>query len=515
MARPSDNELFPNVAWQLLLPDYAPSAIEALGPSAPRLAATSGSHSRLRGGHRRVALVGADDVNGLSAIPLADADHPADVGYLEAPWPRRISTRELRRQLDTDAYHAVGLYSVSPAPDRWQATWWIPTGEPHVVRFVAGQLHTSRASIRNWRELPQRLVAGLAQMRPQLVAGHPWLLHPQRPQLACAVLTRFGADVRRARIPEVARTAAKHLGLPPSTPAQVAVQVGGSSTDQPILFAFYEGAPNPSVVVKAPTRSEEIEATTHEAEMYRHLAAVAPRLAGIPRSMEIMPDGPSLLVGQTFVPGPPVTRIVTGKTFAALAERVTDWLIDLGVATRTPVDRGWSRELAASALESMGRMVDPTRVAPGLLTLLADAVAGDGVSFTVCQHNDFGPWNIHLDPAEGLGVIDWADARTSGPPVFDLIYFLTHLGLCAADGYGFERRGRVVNAMLDPDTAEGQTIERCLARYGAALGINHDDLRRLRLLTWILKFTGEASERRASSLYLELLHHELGFRPPS
>ena len=509
MLKSGENELFPNTAWQLLLPDVTPLALETIGPASPRLAAPIALHQGSGSPSHRLAIVAADDFDDLRLDHLPGVPEPVDVAYLEAPLPRLQSVNELRQQLVHRGFSAHALYSVSPAPDRWQTTWWIPVGHADQARFVADRLHTGRRAVRNWREGPQRLTAAVTTWRPSAVAERPWLLHPQRPQHVCVVATRDGGPAGHDCMPDLARRAAMSLGRPPDTPAQVVLRVGGSSTDQPIMFVFLAGAATPSVVVKAPTRSEEIEATTREAALYTHLARLAPNLSGIPRSVNIQRQRPPLVFGQNFVPGLPLTRFATKQNFAQLADRVTTWAIDLALATRAQMDEGWQQGVVVSALRAMKPLVDGSTGGSDMLQQLDQALGEAVASFSVCHHNDFGPWNIHLDDAKGIGVVDWADARTSGPPLCDLVYFLTHLGLCTADAYAPRRRSRVIAGLLDRESNEGSIAHRSLTRYCEALDIGAMDLKRLRLLTWVLKYVGETPERREGSLYLELLDREL------
>lgn len=508
MARHADNELFPSTAWRLLLPTIDPARVRIVGrPDWP--SATPFEPSSAESAEPEADIVLGFGLGRSILRRVAKIAGPGDLVCLESVWARPRGTRVLRRRLEALGYDIAAIYSLSPAPDRWQVSWWLPVGGAAASRHVVGERRETATGRGGWRGAPQRLGTAVAAARPRLAAHHPWILHPHRPQRLCVVARRSGGAGEKTGAPALARRALADLGLGQDLEPTVSMRVGGSSTDQPIQFVFLPEHATPTVVIKAPTRSEEIEATTHEARVHGHLEACAPALRSVPRPVDVGATGDVIAFGQTFVPGSPLTRLVTTTSFESLAEAGTDWLIGLARATRSPVDPAWYRDFGIEALAAASPILDEVHGLAGLAPRIAPALLAIGASATVCQHNDAGPWNIHLDPEAGIGVIDWADARIAGPAATDLIYFLTHLALCAADAYGLDRRGAVLRRLLDERTREGRTADRCLRRYAAALDLSAGDIRGLRLLTWVLKVGGEAPERWEHSLYVELLRHEV------
>jgi hypothetical protein len=83
-------------------------------------------------------------------------------------------------------------------------------------------------------------------------------------------------------------------------------------------------------------------------------------------------------------------------------------------------------------------------------------------------------------------LLDWESAEPDGLPGMDLVYFLAN---CAFVLDGAIESGRTVESygrMLDPSTPYGRVAAESFERYCDALGVDSEDLRRIRLLCWIV-----------------------------
>jgi hypothetical protein len=108
------------------------------------------------------------------------------------------------------------------------------------------------------------------------------------------------------------------------------------------------------------------------------------------------------------------------------------------------------------------------------------------------EHRDFAPWNVVIDPAGRLSVLDWESSHhgVAGP---DLIYFLTHLTFYRDGLLGRRRRPptmeafrRAYRAAWDPCTPSGRTNVACLTAYARGVHVDRAALKALRLFTWLV-----------------------------
>ncbi|MDH4279576.1 MAG: aminoglycoside phosphotransferase family protein [Acidimicrobiia bacterium] len=457
-----------------------------------------------RADDRPVDLVVADSPDAATLAAVAELLDPTTTAYLEFDWPRHRSYGALRHRLGRAGLPVTTLYSISPGRHRWAATWWIPVDSPRAARFIAAQLTPSGSRSANPVDRLRRHLLTRWQRNPDPVARRPWLLHPSRRQ-------RLGVVIGGPRIGDSGeRTTATIM------------KIGGSSTDQPILFEFglrpgpVSGASTgpagePDVVIKVPQRAEEIEASRREAEVLTNLARLDPPVSLIPRAVDPRRYRAAGLqaFGQTYASGRPMAVVATPEALPEHAAAVGDWLLDLAGRTARPADP----ERVGATLHR--RMVE----LEGSLSALPDgaemsralaAAAGDiDRSVAVHRHNDLGPWNVQVTATGRITVIDWADATTDGIPACDFIHFLAHLGFCAHDAYGPGRRERLTAELVDPSTPLGRFVWRATADHVVRVGLTAEQIPQLRLLTWALDLLRRPPEQRTSGLYLELIRAEL------
>lgn len=504
----SANELFPSEGWRLLLPDPGPKHVVALGdgPIAATARRLWPESTSAPVDDRPIDLVVADSPDPATLAAVAGLLDPTTVAYLQFDWPRHRPYGHLRTRLHRAGLAPTTLYSISPGRHRWAATWWIPVNDIEAAQFVAGRLTASRS--RSARPIDRIRGALLAhwQRNPGLVARVPWLLHPSRNQQLGIVIG--GPGIHRAE----KRTEASSTTI---------MKIGGSSTDQPILFTFgprSEAQPQPcaevdgpDVVFKVPTLAEEIESSRCEAEMLTTLAALDPPVAQIPRPVDARHYRRAGLqaFGQTYAPGRPMAVVATPDLLPAHAAAVGDWVLELAARTAQAADP--ERKLA-SLDHTMAELAQSLRALPDAQDLsrrLAAAVRGIDRSLSVHRHNDLGPWNVQVTATGTITVIDWADATDDGIPACDLIHFLAHLAFCAYDGYGPVRRDRLIADLVDPGTPLGQVVWRATADHVVRLGMSPDQIPDLRLITWALDLLRRPPEQRTSGLYLDLLRAQV------
>jgi hypothetical protein len=122
----------------------------------------------------------------------------------------------------------------------------------------------------------------------------------------------------------------------------------------------------------------------------------------------------------------------------------------------------------------------------------------------VCEQRDCSPWNVLLDSAGELVILDWESAEPRGLPLLDLVYFLTYLMFFLDGAMESQRFTESYRAMLDPTTFTGRIVAECQLRYLTCVGLDSSVLRPLRLLTWLIHLRGHPRE-----LFVRLWEEEL------
>ena len=218
--------------------------------------------------------------------------------------------------------------------------------------------------------------------------------------------------------------------------------------------------------------------------------------------------------------GAPLWSSLDRDNFGALAHKVTDWLHGL-VQTDHPVGRTayWPRlvePVLAQFEATYGPATSPAALAAArrLLDRLGDLPS-------TIEQRDMSPWNVMLDRAGELVILDWESAELAGLPVGDLAYFLTYLCFFVEGTMKTRRFGPAYRAALDPHTFTGGVFTACQSHYARRVGLDPGCLQPLRLLSWMhhagseyRRLQGTAGsapgvEALRDSLFLTLWHEEL------
>jgi aminoglycoside phosphotransferase (APT) family kinase protein len=140
---------------------------------------------------------------------------------------------------------------------------------------------------------------------------------------------------------------------------------------------------------------------------------------------------------------------------------------------------------------------------------------------TVIEHRDFGPWNILIDDAGALMVLDWESSRVRGLPLLDLIYFVTYMAFFVYGAMVSRRFAESYRATLDPRSTTGAVRAELVLQYRERFGISIDAERALRALCWIehadsefRHFTADAGGRPTedalrASVFVQLWKEEI------
>jgi hypothetical protein len=245
----------------------------------------------------------------------------------------------------------------------------------------------------------------------------------------------------------------------------------GDDLQRLVFLGFDAGHGRPGVAVKVGRVSGRMEPFAREERGLAMVAAVggavaahAPALAdrvewhGLPMSVESAAAGRRLC------------DVLGGQQSHATRRRMVDavaaWTVDVGRATRGPLDPATATRLEALA-STAGR--------PGLS---AGHLPG------VLAHDDLGSWNIVVGPS-GFTVVDWESAHRPGLALGDLAYFLADALTVLA---GRRARRDPTAAMVRLFRGEeplSPVLFDWIRRAAADVGLSGEDLGPVLTLTWL------------------------------
>lgn len=441
------NELLRQVDWRFLLRQReAPRTLDLTGGSLAEALRLVGPAASRSDADVDLVVMGFPARQQLETAQRALRPGGAVVCLWKAPRPGRV--RRARARLKQAGLVDVGLYRTGPQPGETEL--WLPLGAAEVVDRVLAERppRSPREAIerRAWRALAP----------------------------VCAVARLPGEDDN------------SEDGLP--DPDAWVLLTGGAESDAKVVgLPFSEAEAKPGVVTKFARVAKSDAALEREATVLRELERERPGLAGVPRLRASGRRAGQVAIVQDAVEGKALNATMNPAQFAAVTPNVTQWLIALAGESAPQPPSAWARRLVDEPLDELER--DFAELTPtGFAGRARRELANLGGLPLVCEHRDFGPWNVVIGADGSPAAIDWEDAEPSGLPGLDLIYFLASCAFAIESTGGDVDSARESNRwLLDPETELGRVAAACVAEYRAALGIGENDFRRLRLLCWVVQ----------------------------
>lgn len=394
-------------------------------------------------------------------------------GAIYAEWHSPTDSDAVRSRLMAAGFIDVRLYWPWPAPPN--AEVWVPLDAP--AAFDA-YLTADRHVYSGWRHR-------LGTRARRMLAN--WQLESGRAAPLCAVgrtPDRAGDD--GGGEPAILQ-AARASGSPGNRASRLtlALLTGGPRTISKVIGLVYaEDEPHPAFVVKWPRVDDSEEGLLREADALAacHANAVAP---GVPRLLARCGSGAQLAIAETPGRGAPMFTRLSRSTFTSLARQGASWLEDFHATHQSaaPDAAAWrarTHQALARFADTFGAVIDAQ-----MLAETAELVARIEDVASVIEHRDFGPWNILVDDAGTMTVLDWESSRVRGLPLLDLIYFTAYIGFFVDRAMVSRRFAESYRTTLDPRSVTGALRVELTERYRERCGISTDVERALRALCWI------------------------------
>ena len=449
--RPSDadlpeesrNDLLRRVDWRFLLRCPEPPRVIDLGPGwdseALRLVSEPAGP-----GEADLAVVGFPSRSSLRAARNALAPG----GEVVCRWraPRLAGVQRAKWRLARAGFVDARPYWAGPQPDR-PFQFWLPLDSREAMN------HTLAA------RPPRSLVGG--------------------------GLRRFWGRLARAGSLAPIYVFARLPGGDgdgPAEPSPLLLTGGHRSINKVVALSFTPRRAKPREAVKFARVAEAEAGLEREGEVLARLARERPDIEGVPVFHGRLARCGRLGIAEGAIQGDPMLERLTPKSFAEMARRVVDLLIELARGSegdprsRTTVDE--HLEFFAGAF---GSLVGESGLAS--LRAAAEDVAGLPV---VCEHRDCSPWNLVLADRDRPALLDWESAEPDGLPGLDLVYFLANAAFVLDGALEDGTTRESYRRLLDPGSAHGALAAAELARYGEAMGLDPRSMRSLRLICWMV-----------------------------
>jgi glycosyltransferase involved in cell wall biosynthesis len=360
------------------------------------------------------------------------------------PWPGRAA--RARRRAQAAGFEEVRVLWAGPLPQRLPQ-FWLPLESDEAAEYLLAS-RGARSLAEKALQAAWRLARRTGLLAPLYVVGR-----------------RRGAG-------------GGEVGLP-SSPLLL-LTGGHRSINKVVGLAFEPGEEKPSAAVKFARVPEAEPGLECEARALRRLGEERPDLAGIPHLRSEGQRAGRLAVVEDAVEGRTLLDQLTPANFESVALQVTRLLIDLAQA-RQPQRAGLVEEAVAEFEAQFGALVGA-----GAVTTIREDLAELAKLPGASEHRDCSPWNVVITPAGDPVLLDWESAEPDGLPALDLIYFLANCAFVLDGALEGGRTRESYARLLDPSSEHGRVAERALAEYAAALELTPEDLRRLRLLCWIV-----------------------------
>jgi hypothetical protein len=457
LPEPRRNALLRQVDWRFLLRGNDAPRVAELTPG-PDVEALRLISTPAPPGEADLAVAGYPTADVLRSARQALAPG----GELVCRWrlPRFGAPKRARRRLEAAGFAGVRIYWAGPLPQR-QPQFWLPVESresvAHLLATRPGGSAVQTVLRRIWR-----------------LAARAGLLSP-----LYAVARAPGGSPPGSEAEPGAETA-----LSSGTPLLL-LTGGHRSINKVVGLAIEEGGERPALAVKFARVPEAEPGLEREATVLKRLGDEHPGLSGVPALRGQWRRSGRLAIAESAIEGDSMLSLLTPQNFAEMAQRVTALLIELAGRAGRGADPRRRARLVEEPLADFERSFGPV-LDSGVTAAVRRLLDGLGELPRACEHRDCSPWNVVLAAGGAPALLDWESAEPDGLPGLDLTYFLANCAFVLDHSIESGRTRESYARLLDPATDYGRIAAAAEGEYSAALGIDAEAMRRLRLLCWIV-----------------------------
>lgn len=285
----------------------------------------------------------------------------------------------------------------------------------------------------------------------------------------------------------------------------------GYRSQKPLFLLAVGGAQRPTHVVKVTQEARFNPRLRNEAQALMSLRderLVDP--TSIPELLATAEHGGLAVVLQTAWDGQAFREHSTARVGCPFARRAVEWFTVLGERSAVPdLDTDAACRGALRLVERYLEVFDGDSGTRSLLVDRARQLQGRRVP-GVLVHGDPGNWNMLARRDGSIGVLDWENARRTGPPIWDVALFLKTYGSFVARAEG-RRQGSTATFVrqFTPGAPMRRLVDDALSSYASRLGIDGELVPTLVMLCWVHQALKDASRlptnRVTSSPYHQIV----------
>ena len=464
LAERERNRLLRRADWRYLLPDPSPRRALCLAGASLRevCGVVAGSVDDAPQSGARYDLVVAEDPDDATLLTATNALSANGACYTE--WSARLPGAAARARGAVEAAGLRDARSYRPWPTVDQCRGWIPTEGD-----AASWWWKTAAQSTDVRRQQFRAAVGALQSR---LGAHGRL----------SVVAR-AADASAE--PRLLALALEHraLGSANESKGVLLLTPGERAVGKVILFPF-TGDEAPAVAIKTARIADAARGLEREADLLDVVHAQhGGALAGAPRVLFRDRVLDTIVVGESALTGVPLLARIHARSYASIAERVSDWLVQLATpglaATRRSAWEHVGRQAFDRFASEFGALVDGDQLAR-----TRDILATLGALPVGAEQRDCSPWNV-FESGQNVYLLDWESGVAEGVPALDLIYFITHAAFYLEGAWV---SGRYEEAYRSAWTQSdlGRINHACVARHLERVQVPAELLPALRLLAWVI-----------------------------
>ncbi len=169
-------------------------------------------------------------------------------------------------------------------------------------------------------------------------------------------------------------------------------------------------------------------------------------------------------------------RPVSRAEKVRVVESVAGWIVELGKRTSA------GGETLRAERERLANEVIPLFRQDGIEASLVDGLRGLP---SVLRHGNLGTWNVIARDADDFSVIDWETAREHGPPLCDLVFFLSNAVLHLDGATAVESRDRHTRRLFLGELPSSEILFHWVRNAVVAFGLPTETVGPLVTLCWL------------------------------
>jgi len=415
-------------------------------------------------------------------------------------WVPRV--RQIRKRLEAVGFEEINYFSARPNPDLTTPEVWLPYKTPLDLNgFLANLKCTGKLGspvVRALRQLARFLNSLISLGSPVSVAARKKAFSAERARKTRNPSAVIPSDFRNELMKTIrAGWSEWGFGETPKRLEWMLLTGGQRSISKVVAVVSGDEDKKGQLAIKIPRVFESISSLTREAENLRTLSTKG-NLPGVPKLLFCQQHTGVLTVGETFLAGIPLFKLLCHDNCRDLALTATRWLADFAGRAEPIPPATWRKRLIDPVIADFDASFGPI-LDTGLFRTSTDCLATLGPLPIVCEQRDFAPWNLLITDAGNLAVLDWESSELQGLPALDLIYFLTYMTFSLNKAKSLDDFQHSYSAMLNPSTLSGSIADECLRLYLIQTGLSPALLRPLRLLTWLIHSRSEYQRLVADS----------------